>query len=213
MQSLGSSGERVKLARSMLGLSRRVVEEQFNISSNTLQAWESNKIKLSERGAKKLNRIFANLGLLCSEDWLLTGHGQPPTHFHFQKIDSISSVIDDDICMLRELETFKAINPSPVSIVISDDGMEPLYSPGDFVAGNKKFGPDIRFLIGQNCIIETAQGDTLARKLLPGKSELFYSLGCINITTIQQPIIPNVKVRYAARIIFHRKRELEQNDK
>lgn len=200
-----SSGHRIKQARNMLGLSRKDLEDQFQLSVNTLQAWESNKYTLTDKGAKKLNEIFIKLGLLCTEEWLLTGYGHSPTLL--EGVSELPSELNEDICILREVETFKAINPNPIVVIISDDGMEPLYCPGDFVGGNVKSNEYIDRLIGENCIIETMQGDVIARKLLKGSKNKLYNLACINITTQQQPLIPDIKIKSAARIVFHRKKE------
>lgn len=160
---------------------------------------------MTDKGAKKLNGVFIRLGLLCTEDWLLTGKGQTP--ILLQDISALPNEMNEDICILREIEAFKAINPSPVVVIISDSGMEPLYSIGDFVGGNKKTDLQIESLIGENCIIETFQGDTLVRKLLRGSKGQLYNLVCINIATDLQPIIPDMKIRFAARIVLHRKKE------
>lgn len=205
MSETQSMGGRIRLARSMLGLTRKDLENRFNVSVNTLQAWESNKNLLSAKGAKKLNEAFIKLGLLCSESWLLTGEGQSPNLL--QASAALPKEIDENTRILRELEAFKAINPSPVVVIIIDDGMEPIYSIGDFIAGNKLFHQDIDTLIGQNCIIETLQGDTLARKLLKGSKAGLYNLVCINIATTEQPIIQDIKPRYAAKIVLHRSKE------
>lgn len=45
-----TSGARIKLARNMLGLSRKELEERFHISVNTLQAWNLIKILLLIKG-------------------------------------------------------------------------------------------------------------------------------------------------------------------
>lgn len=200
-----TSGSRIKLARNMLGLSRKELEDSFQISVNTLQAWESDKNTLTDKGAKKLNEIFIRLGLLCTEDWFLTGNGRAP--ILFQDMPALPNEMNEDLCILREIEAFKAINPEPIVVIISDNGMEPMYAIGDFVGGNKKTNTQIESLIGENCIIETFQGDIFVRKLLKGSKGQLYSLVCINIGTDQQPIIPDIKIKCAARIVLHRRKE------
>lgn len=200
-----TSGRRIKLARGMLGLSRKELEERFRISVNTLQAWESDKNTLTDKGAKKLNEVFIKLGLLCTEDWLLTGQGQTP--ILLQDISALPNEMNEDICILREIEAFKALNPDPIVVIINDSGMEPIYTIGDFVGGNKKTDLHIESLIGENCIVETFPGDTLVRKLLRGSKSQLYNLVCINFANDIQPIIPDTKIRSAAKIVLHRKKE------
>lgn len=210
MQSSQTSGRRIRLARSILGLTRKHLEEQFEISANTLQSWEVGKVALTPRGAKRLNGVFTRLGLMCSEDWLLNGQGQAP--ILLQDISTLPKVFTEDICILREMEVFKALNPDPIVSLVSDTGMEPLYEIGDYVAGNKKANDLIARLIGHNCIIETFHGDTFIRKIMRGNKESHYHLACINIHTDQQPLIPDIKIRYAAKIVFHRKKESLANE-
>ena len=205
MSLIQTSGGRIKLARNMLGLSRKGLEEGFHISANTLQAWESDKNILTDKGAKKLNKAFIKLGLLCTENWLLTGTGEVP--ILLQNTSNLPNEMNEDICILREIEAFKAINPNPIVVIVNDNSMEPIYTVGDFVGGNKKTDFQIESLIGENCIIETYHEHTLVRKLLKGSQKQLYSLVCINIATNQQPIIPDVKIRFAARIILHRKKD------
>ncbi|MFZ2314902.1 MAG: helix-turn-helix transcriptional regulator [Gammaproteobacteria bacterium] len=198
-------GKRIKFARNMLGLTRRGLEEKFLINVNTLQAWENGKVALTSKGAKKLLAAFAKLGLICSEDWLRTGAGSNP--IFIEDINILPNEMNEDLCILREIEAFKAINPNPIVIVISDNGMEPIYSLGDFVAGNKKIDSEINSLIGANCIIGTYQGDTLIRKLLKSSNDNAYTLACINASTDQQPIIPDIRIKFAAKVVFHRQKE------
>jgi transcriptional regulator with XRE-family HTH domain len=204
MSLIESCGRRIKYARQMLGLSRLDLQNQFDLSINTLNSWESDKNPLTNKGAKKLNEVFIKLGLLCSEAWLLTGVGSAP--LLMQNFTALPNEISEDICILREIEAFKAINPDPLVVIINDNGMEPIYSIGDYVGGNKKSGLQIDALIGQNCIIETLQGDTFVRKILNSKAVKLYNLACINIMTDQQPLIPNIQIRSAARIVLHRRK-------
>jgi DNA-binding transcriptional regulator YiaG len=205
MSEMQTSGSRVKLARSMLGLTRKQFEANSNISVNTLQAWESEKNMLTDKGAKKLIEAFIKLGLMCSEDWLLTGNGQAP--ILLQGMSELPNEMSEDLCILREIETFKALNPDPVVVIVQDNGMEPMYAIGDFVGGNRKKSDQIDRLIGKNCIIETLQGDTFVRKILKGSKPQLFNLACINIGTDQQPIIPDMRIKCAAKIVLVRKKE------
>ena len=203
--SLETSGLRIKLARHMLGYSRKQLDNTFNLSANTLQAWESDKNVLTEKGAKRLNEVFTKLGLYCTEAWLLTGEGSSP--ILLQNSTNLSNEMNEDICILREIEVFKTINPNPIVMIINDNAMEPIYKIGDIVGGNKKSQILIDSLCGHNCIIETHQGETLVRKLLKGSKISFYNLVCINIATNQQPIIPDIKITSAAKVVYHRTKE------
>jgi transcriptional regulator with XRE-family HTH domain len=206
MQTPRYCGRRVKLARNMLGLSRRDLEEKFHISSHTLQSWENGRNPLTLKGAKKLSNAFAKLGLLCSDKWLLTGQGNFPVLV--MNGDKTLKELTEDLRILREVESFEAINPSPIVVAIADDGMTPVYNLADYVGGNKRYGDEISCIVGTYCIVETIEGDTFVRKLLHGKKESIYNLACINNYSQQQPLIVNVKLLYAAQVVWHRAREI-----
>jgi transcriptional regulator with XRE-family HTH domain len=206
MNTQWSCGRRIKLARNMLGLSRKGFEEKFHISSHTLQAWEIDKNPLTLKGAKKLANVFTQMGLFCTDKWLLTGEGNFP--ILEPKQNEEPQKLTEELRILHEIDSFETINPNPVVIAITDDGMEPLYKLGDYVAGNKKYEDEISCIIGTPCIVETAQGETFVRKLLYGKKAAVYNLACINNYSQQQPLITNVKLFYAAQIVWHRTREI-----
>ncbi|MGB6976007.1 MAG: hypothetical protein WBE18_00905 [Gammaproteobacteria bacterium] len=206
MKTQWSCGRRIKLARNMLGLSRKGFEDKFHISSHTLQAWEIDKNPLTPKGAKKLAIAFTQTGLFCSDKWLLTGAGNFP--ILIPNGSEKPKAFTEELRILHEIEAFETINPSPAVIAITDDGMEPIYNLGDYVAGNKKYEDEISCIVGEPCIVETVQGETLVRKLLFGKKMSFYNLACINNYSRQQPLIINVKLFYAAQIVWHRTREI-----
>jgi hypothetical protein len=205
MNTQWSSGKRVRLARNILGLSRKDVDDKFHISIHTLQSWEVDRTPLTPKGAKKLEKLFAQVGLFCTEKWLLTGEGHFPTLITNK---DTSAGLTEELRILREIEAFEVTNPAPIVVVVADDGTEPLYNLGDYVAGNKRYEDGISCIAGTACIVETVQGETLVRKLLPGKKSAFYNLACINNYSRQQPLIINVKLLYAAQIVWHRKREI-----
>ena len=70
---MSESKERIKKMRALCGLTRKDMTERFSISSNTLQCWESGRVKLSLKGAVKLSEAFTECGINCSSDWLLKG--------------------------------------------------------------------------------------------------------------------------------------------
>jgi DNA-binding transcriptional regulator YiaG len=208
ISNLTLAGNRLSMARNMLGLSRRAFREKFDISVNTLQAWESGKNPLSSKNAKKISENFLKHGLFCSHDWLLEGNGSFPYFINSEILRKLPHEnINQDKEIFLEIETFKNVNTDPVILTISDESMYPFYNIGDYVGGNKKLKEDISQLIGCNCIIETAEGYTLCRKLLKSESKNTYILLATNMELKESPIvITNVNINYAAEIIWHRKR-------
>lgn len=200
--TLSTPGERLKYARGLLGITRTSLETDHGLSHNTLAAWEIGRVPLTVKGAERLSKVFTNLGLICHADWLLCRTHEFP--FFIQNNETNDEVLNANIHVLREIEAFKVINPDPIVMMVSDDGMLPHYEPGDFVAGNKKTGDNIAKLIGTNCIIETNQGDIYFRKLLLGEKKNTFSLLCLNPSTLEKPFIADLKLKSAAQVVWHR---------
>ena len=77
-QALASSGERLRRARILAGIStRREFEEKHQISANTLQGWEQGKNPLSQKGARRVINALKEEGLICTVEWLINGTGMP----------------------------------------------------------------------------------------------------------------------------------------
>jgi hypothetical protein len=85
--------------------------------------------------------------------------------------------------------------------------MLPQYKIGDYVAGIKKNSDEISPLIGEVCIIQTANNEILVRQMLKGTLNDTYTLVCVNAkTTVISPVLFDVEISTAAPIIRHYKR-------
>lgn len=205
MPKFDTSADRVRFARNISGLSRKELEQKFDINHNTLQSWELGRTQLTNKSAGKLCSVLLNTGILCSPDWLIHGDGQIPTILGFGVDNATSS--NDELAILREVEAFKTINPDPIITIAQDDSMHPLYNTGDYIGGNKKHGDQIQRCINTCCIVETFEGDTLIRKVHKTRSKDLYTLSVINPNSSPPSVIPNIKLKYAAQIVWHRTRE------
>ena len=65
--------DRIKQTRMLAGLSRKDMEDKYGIPSNTLQCWESGRVKLTEKGADRLISAFNKFGIECTKEWLFNG--------------------------------------------------------------------------------------------------------------------------------------------
>ena len=72
------AGRRVKMTRTLAGLSRKDLEDKYGISMHTLQSWELGRNPLTDKAASKLVEIFHSTGVSCSMQWLLEGAGKSP---------------------------------------------------------------------------------------------------------------------------------------
>lgn len=204
-----STGRRLKMTRTLAGISRKDLEDKYGISMHTLQSWELGRNPLTEKAASRLVEIFHSTGVSCSIQWLLEGVGKGPALLNAEF--SPYPTIDNDIAPLfaqentiqKEIEFFKTNNPNAVVIMVSDDAMEPIYSNGDFVGGVKYIDlQKIDECIGHDCIIEIGDG-TFFRRLMKRKNG--YSLVCVNAQTeTDEPVIFSKNILSATPVIWHR---------
>lgn len=206
-------GKRIKTARLLAGLSRKEMEDKFFISASTLQSWEIGRNSLNEKGAKRLVDAFSSMNLICSAAWLMHGIGSPPKlsselQLYKNDIQKTNDLIDwdDELSTQKEIDTFYKVNNNAIILLIHDDGMSPLYSLGDYVGGKKRYKDQISMAIGKHCIVQLHDQSTLVRHLKNSTKEGLFNLFCINSnTTVQEPVICDVSLVFAAPIIWHRK--------
>ena len=207
-------GKRIKTARLLAGLSRKEMEEKHSISASTLQAWEIGKNPLNEKNSKRLINIFKTMSIICSPEWLLFGIGAPPQSFNklqaIQKTQDENEIIvwDDELSIQREIAFFSKVNKDPVIIIVTDDGMEPFYSYGEYVGGKKRFTENINSVIGMNCIVQLKDQSTFIRKINKSSKLGLFNLFCVNSQTqVPEPVIIGVDLIFAAPIIWHRRND------
>lgn len=207
-------GKRIKTARLLAGLSRKDMQEKFYISTSTLQAWEIGKNPLNEKNAKKLIGIFNSMKLLCSAEWLLYGIGTPPKTFsELQQIRTAQKKIEivtweDQISIQKEISFFSSVNSDAIVVVVNDNGMEPFYTLGDYVGGKKRFSKHIHSAVGMHCIVQLEDESIYIRQVKNCSRIGAYNLFCINPNSnVLEPVLFEVKIIFAAPIIWHRKNE------
>lgn len=208
-------GERLRRLRNLANLPRKVLCEEANININTYIGYEVGRYGgLTKKGAIKLLDYFNSKGVYCAVDWLIEGHGKTPyvitdLELNSQKTSddfSISVMISEEQKIKEEILLFHEHYKNSVDLQISDDGMSPVYESGSYVAGIPYYEPDIHILIGSNCIVQTKNGENFVRNIREGRTENTYTLTCINPeTVINEPILYDVKLSFAAEVIWHRK--------
>ncbi|MFU8798214.1 MAG: hypothetical protein ACNA7Y_05930 [Gammaproteobacteria bacterium] len=211
--SPAARGKRLARVRCMTGLDRQPFAIKYGMSDGTLRSWESGRYAgLTEKGAKQMVALFRLEGIQCSEGWLLQGRGSIPIILEqsFIKDELIAPPVSTDLTLSEEITLFCTHRPQAVSLQISDDGMEPLYCVGDYVAGERFYNDDISSLMGQSCIIETQGGEKLVRSVRAGSQQDSYTLQCLNLSTqYAAPTVYDIKLLSAAPVILHRKRVSE----
>ena len=204
-----SAGRRIKMTRTLAGISRKALNDQYGISMHTLQSWELGRNPLTEKAAAKLVEIFHSSGVSCSTKWLIEGEGKTPSLLEsefstYPTIDKdIAPLLDTENAIQKEIDFFQTNNPNAIVIMVSDDTMEPRYSHGDFVGGIQyRTDEKINECVGNDCVVETAEGTFFRRLMKRGNG---YSLVCLNAQTkVEEPVIFSKKILAAAPIIWHR---------
>ncbi len=200
-------GERLKAIRKSANLTRQAIETRHGISASTLRSWEDARANgLTYQGARRFITALQNEGIICSIEWLLYGRGKQPLIVTGVKTPSQEAPPNSKEQTLKELNFFMDTHAKGTYCIVKDDGMEPWYNPGDYVAGDLRYGNEINTLIGKACILETEKGETYCRLLRKGLTDSSYTLQCLNVkTTLVQPTLYNVKIVSAAAIIWLRK--------
>lgn len=204
--------KRLLMLREMLNLSRNKIDKRYNIARGTLQNWESARFGgLTAKGAKSIIRAYRAEGVECTEDWLMHGIGaEPVLHkghpaYQLTQTEQNRVLASDHHNITNEILYFRAHNSQAIDMIITDNAMEPWLKIGDIVAGVRFFREQIEKLVGQTCIIQTAEYGTLVRKLYASSQKGTYNL---QATNIDQQLIPTcltgVHILSAAKVIWMR---------
>lgn len=211
--------KRTQSARKFAGLTREAMETRHSIPPSTLRGWERpGTLKnqgLTLNGAQRLVKALQVEGVACSVEWLMDGKGIGP-HFLETTLEQNNSknirkisLWNQNIVIQNEIKFFQENNPDSVVLMVTDDGLAPVYSLGDFVGGIKKYQKEMLKVIGHHCIIETASKEILIRKVCKGKKAKSYSLFCTNPqTSAYEPTLFDIKLNWAAPIIWLRKPDI-----
>lgn len=212
---------RLESLRGLTRLSRQDFAKKCGVKPGSFQNWEGPRFGgLTEKAAKKILRGIKNLGIHCTLEWLMYGIGPgPQIDERLYLSDSVLSVressgptyftSDDEIQRIaKELLLFRQHYSDVIDYIIRDDGMEPFYKIGEYVAGNISQHKDIENLVGMDCIVKTIDGDVLLRNLKKGSSQDRYTLVCTNPhTTVEKPTLYDVELLAAAPILWLRRRD------
>lgn len=219
--SAKTRGKRLRYIREeMLGLSRNKLAERHKakkLTINNLQNMEDGRFKgMKVEHVELLLPALEEEGIICSKSWLLEGTGEPPRfrsyleHFTGENpslkrpTEIITQDKSDDSAIAIELRAFRECHIDAVDAIISDDGLAPCFLAGDYVAGVRYTGSNIKEAIGLACIIQTQTGQVLTRKLTAGNVEGYYTLTGTGLSK-KNHTVTNVKLFSAAPIIWWRR--------
>ena len=180
--------ERVRQVRELTGLRRRSFALKHGIPNSSLQNWEDLKANgLTERGARRFVKALESEGIFCSIEWLLYGIGAGPQQGNAQTSlnqnadhPQLISHTAQQANIEKEIALFHQHNvDQTIDYTVSDDAMSPTFVPGDRVAGRVHSHDQLHRLDGLDCIVQTASGEQLLRRLKSAGQNRFH-LHCIN---------------------------------
>lgn len=204
-------GERLRRIRNLANLSRKMLCDEAEININTYIGYEVGRYGgLTLKGADKVIHYLSSKGVYCSLEWLMHGVGKGPEVITDTDLisasDSYLGVISEEQKIRNELNVFHDHYKDAVDCQIINDGMLPTYEIGSYVAGVPVSQSAIANILGSDCIVQLKSGEMMVRNLREGRVQGAYTLTCTNPDTlIYEPILYDVKLAYAAKIIWHRK--------
>lgn len=214
-----SRAKRLESLRGLTRLSRQDFAKKCGVKPGSFQNWEGPRFGgLTEKAAKKIIRGIKTLGINCNLEWLMYGIGPSPqiderlylneSNLPVNEAPNFYIANDEEIQYIaEELLIFRNHYGDVLDYVVNDDGMEPLYKAGEYIAGKASHHQEIEQLIGSDCIVKTLDGDILLRSLKRGSLQGRYTLVCTNPhTTVAKPTLYDVELLSAAPVLWVRRR-------
>lgn len=171
--SAKARGQRLRALREALRLSRALVAQACQVSASTIQSWETARFGgMTENGAAILARYFNSLDSKISIEWLLFGLGVDPlltTQKDFVAASAWQQPVTLRDAILKELRLFHSHTVNAMDLIVPDNRLAPFIKKGDFVAGKRLFGEEIKQALGELAIVQLISGETVARKLEQGE--------------------------------------------
>jgi hypothetical protein len=113
--------------------------------------------------------------------------------------------LQSELNALKDILDFRDIHVDNTVRVVSDDLLEPLYKPGDYVGGTKCFREKINHAINTNCIVETKKGQICIGLLRKGSKDSLYCLTSACESSDEVQIFQDAELSWASPITWHLK--------
>ena len=208
-------------------VNRKELCQDTGIKPDTLYRWMNGRLQgIGPSGAASLLLKLRQIGVICSEDWLLYGEGIPPyralaiSELTEAPPSSLENFLSDDLSLNKspdtadlaqrdllvfnkEIKFFQENNPHALGVFLKDNAMQPVFMAGDYVAGVRT--QQFEKLLGEFCLVQTENsGELLACRLEAGINNTF-TLLCLNPNETRPMVLLNQKLITAARIIWRRR--------
>lgn len=206
--------DRLKMARRVSGLSKRVLQEKYHLNAHTLASLEINRSVLSEEWGKRFCQALQKEKVMCSPEWLFKGAGAPPKRLDDREValhsererSEESKVFNDETAITLEVETFCAGHKDNIVTIVKDDAMSPFFEFGDYVGGRHVCPDAIDQMLGEKCLIELQPGEYLVRHFTHEEEANKYLLSSINPkSSVKRPLMFVENVISIYQIIWMRR--------
>lgn len=181
--SAEARGLRLRLLRQALRLSRIKLASGCDVSTSTIQSWESARYGgLTESGARNLSQYFTSLGLVVSEQWLFYGIGEDPLQGGVRDVvvSTSNKPTSQHEAILKELQLFRVHCNDAIDLIVPDDALAPFIKRGDLVAGKRIFGNEIQTVLEKIAIVQLTSGETVVRQISASNVAHRYNLSAFN---------------------------------
>jgi transcriptional regulator with XRE-family HTH domain len=150
-----------------------------------------------------VERLARTLGV--NELWLRDGIG--PHHSRFPVVGYVGAgeafTPFDDLAAgasLDEIE-FGVDAGDPIAVLVRGRSMEPVYRPGDVLICARRSGLDADDFLGRDCVVLLESGEGYVKHVVPGRRR-----GHFNLLSYSAPAIEDVRLEWAAPIVWVRRR-------
>ena len=194
----GNWHDRIKTARRIAGLSKRVLHDRYHLNSHTLASLEIGRSVLSEEWGRRFCQALQKEKVLCITEWLFKGTGTPPKRLHDQEFAIMherqliedSKIFNDETAIKQEIKAFIAGHKDNILSIVKDDAMSPFFEFGDYVGGRRIPQESIEQMLGEKCLIEVKPGEYLVRHFTLEEDSKDYLLSATNPkSSVQRPLL------------------------
>ncbi len=162
--------KRLKKLRKMSGLSQAAFAKKHNFGIATINHWENllgSSQGLTEKGAYRIVKAMKHENVICTEEWLLSGSGSPPTQLlpTRRKLTNMFQ-FDIDKADLQKMvdRQVEELGEKYCSFEVDDNAMEPHFNSGDIVVALQLNETIIPEYDNEICLIELKNGTKLLRQ-------------------------------------------------
>lgn len=179
--NLKDIGARFRSVRSLVNINRKTFCERHEINRYTMQSWENGLHISKGKNIEKFIEALSKEGILCNEDWLLYGRGDPPKTLGEinQSPKNFAPEVSKEITGLNfDLEIAKNIKDlyekrqgEALIYRLLDDHMAPKFYQGDLVIGIRNSSNPL-IIHQKDCVIDLGLDRLLVRRTLLFKDRI-----------------------------------------